>query len=579
MPLFDLHSHFSFKPANSHALGDGAIPDTDHWRERFTPKKDFSKKIMALEKTVVKSSQLDGNAAMDGGFRIVCNALYPLEQRFTSKLLLKDIGMLTGHAPEVIWDIFNWKYSNFQRLEREYTNLLAGQRNGRNAEGDYSYRVVDSYAEIERTLNGAPDTLCIVNSVEGAHAFADNLVDRLGHPLDIYAEERRFMRSVRPRGGDSWFELYVAAMVNNIDKVTSNWAHTPFFVNLAHHYYNHLCGHSPSLTGMVDFLLPQEGGAPNGAGPDTNYYHLGIRPWGLKVVAQLLKRRTQLGQPVRRVLIDTKHMSPQARLDYYTTVVDPRREQFQDPIPIIASHTAVSGRKEMARSIANDYDLLPDEREPSRYFYDGIINLFDDEIRRIVASDGIMGLMIDERRIMGNDVTPESGLTNKSYKQASDANKQLMKDWTMVGHRHAWGELSDVEYAQERKRVEDSMAPLLDRLRPAYLSVVLRQVFHILDLVGQDGWGHIAIGTDYDGVINPIDVYKRSSDMRTLPKDLESFWTAMTQHPDAGIRELYGRHLYGKSIRYWVNKLLWQNGNDFLKAYFTDDYLLKGRPV
>ncbi|MEZ4789491.1 MAG: hypothetical protein R2811_05680 [Flavobacteriales bacterium] len=65
MPLFDLHSHFSFKPANSYSTAD-VLPDVDHWNER---KKEWLGFSAALANEVVKSSQLHGNAATEGGFQ------------------------------------------------------------------------------------------------------------------------------------------------------------------------------------------------------------------------------------------------------------------------------------------------------------------------------------------------------------------------------------------------------------------------------------------------------------------------------------------------------------------------------
>lgn len=581
MPLFDLHAHFSFKPANSRSFATNVFPDPDHWNERFKRRADYSK-LAGIDNDVVKSSQLHGTSAMAGGFRVICNALYPLEQGFTSALLNKPLATLTGFSPEVLQDIYTRKQSYFQHLEREYTNLIANQGSTRHAPEGQRYRVVDSYAEIERTLAQAPDTICIINSIEGGHAFADNLVDRRGQPVSINEQEAKFLRRVGERKRNSWFELYVEAMIANIDKVTTNWEHTPLFVTLAHHYYNHLCGHSPSLTDMVQLFLPQTGGAPNAQGYDTNYFHLGLRPWTKRIIAHLLRRRNSRGEPVRRVLIDTKHMSPRARLDYYE-IVDMRRAD-NDPIPIVVSHTAVSGRRDMRASIANDHGLLPGEKQRSRYFYNGIINLFDDEILRVVKSDGIMGLMIDERRIMGESIPPEAGITMPTFKDRAQANRRLMRRWTQAKQEHAWGDLDDAALAQALAAIETDRAPLLAELRPAYLSVIFRQIFHVLDLVATPedpakGWSHLCLGTDYDGVINPIDIYPQSADMKDLKKDLVDFWNAMGKHADPAIAQLYTAHRYGQSTNALVEKLLWGNGMEFLRKYYHDGYLLHGVPA
>lgn len=576
MALFDLHSHFSFKPANSRNFGSGAMPDPDHWRERIRRRDEYVGLIPKIEGTVIKTSQAHVDSAVAGGFRTLCNVLYPLEQGFVGGMILKPTAMLCGFSKETLTDIRTGRASYFQHLEREYLNLVQNQSRRQYTNTGNSYRVVDSYAELERTLNADNKTLCLVNTIEGAHAFADNLYDKRGIAVDIHRAERSFVQRVGRRAGTSDFELYIESMVANIDKVTSNWSHTPFFVTFAHHYYNHLCGHSPSLDKIVGFLLPQHGSVLDHDGvSNVKFYNLGIRPWGKKILAHLLRRRNQVGTPVRRVLIDTKHMSPQARIDYMDIVNGLRAN---DHIPVIVSHTAVSGRKDLRATAANDgFPLLPGEKESTKYFYDGVINLFDDEIAHVVGTDGIIGLMIDERRIMGVHLPPEAGITMKQFEALVKVNKTALREWYEKKHKHAWGEMGDVEFEQERTKHVADMAARTPVLKPCYLSVLFRQMFHILDLVGKAGWDHIALGTDYDGLINPVDLYTQASDMSTLKSDLVDHWKAMCSHIDPAIKELYDRHLHGKSQAYWMEKVLNGNGMEFLRKYYHDDYLLNGK--
>ncbi|HPF91196.1 MAG TPA: membrane dipeptidase, partial [Flavobacteriales bacterium] len=513
MPLFDLHSHFSFKPANSYSTAD-VLPDVDHWNERLKRKKEWLGFSAALANEVVKSSQLHGNAATEGGFRVIVNGLYPLEEGFVHPGFIAELATLTGHAFDTLNAILERRISPFAVMEREYRNLLDGSaRTGLSAKGN-RFVVVRSHAEIIAALRDDPDTICIVNSIEGAHAFGDTLRDEQGNTVSLRSAERRYLWGVGdgPRRRD--FMRLVDGMRANIAKV-KQWEHPPFFVTFSHHYYNHLAGQSPSLSGIVKVLVSQKGTAPNESDTGvTSYYRLGFRSWGLKVLADLIRRNANTGE--RRILIDTKHLSPQARSEYYT-IVDQARSRG-DHIPIIASHTAVNGRKALDRTMANVDAIYSDEKESTQFFHPGAINLFDDEIKRIVASDGIMGLMIDERRIMGRAMPPEAGVSMTAFKAATKANKRLMKEWTLAKQRHAWGEINATVLKQELTRIDAASQVELAKLRPAYLSVLCRQLFHImaLDGVGVNGWYHVALGTDYDGVINPVDIYRQSSDMRTL---------------------------------------------------------------
>jgi microsomal dipeptidase-like Zn-dependent dipeptidase len=382
------------------------------------------------------------------------------------------------------------------------------------------------------------------------------------------------------------FKRYVTELKDNIADIKTRWQFVPLFAGLSHHYYNHLAGHSPSLTGVVDLILNQDGATIDETLQPLNFYYVGIHKWGAGIVNMLLERIAK-GVKVRRMLIDVKHMSPQARVDYYK-ILDARVAQDpSDHIPIIKSHSAVSGRRNLQRSIDNSYEIFADEKESCKFFYDGIVNLFDDEIVRIVNSDGLIGLMIDERRIMGKVLPPEAGFKKKSdfNKIAKDSRKALN---TIVRCKHKitrllrdlrndptnqdmQRDIRDLQkQMQDAEKVKEASIP---KLKPAYMSVFFRQIFHMLDLTGKKGWDHLCLGTDYDGVINPIDIYAQCSDIANIQDDLDGFWNKMLQHTDNSIKSLYQRHLHGQSTIFWIRKLLLLNGMNFLKKYFNDDYL------
>lgn len=576
MPLFDLHSHFSFKPANSASPSTGMEPDTDHWRERFKPKAEWKGVTKGWVAEVVKSSQLHGDAATTGGFRVIVNGLYPLEEGFIHPGFTHEVAVLTGHSLGTIKAILERRIAPFALLQREYANLVHGAAlNGLSAGGN-AYKVVNSHAEIAQALAQDPDTICIVNSIEGAHAFADHLRDAQGNPMNVDAAERRSLRSTGT-GAKADFKRYIDGIRANIATV-KGWPHPPFFVTFSHHYYNHLAGHAPSMKGLLAWLCPQNESAPNEEDMGSrSCFRVGIRSWAKPVLADLLRRDAANGR--RRILIDTKHMSAQARIDFYA-IVDMLRQQG-DHVPIVVSHTAVNGRRSLERTRTNVDAPYKDEQESSRYFYPGSINLFDDEIQRVVQSDGIIGLMIDERRIMGEELPPEAGITFKQFEKATDECKKLHKKWTKARNAFAWGDATAAERDQALAPINQQLKPLLDHLRPAYLSVLFRQLFHIMSRpgVGSNGWYHVALGTDYDGVINPIDIYRQSSDMATLAADLEAHWVACCAHPKSEVAALYTANLFGRAPAHWIEKLLWSNGMDFLRKYFNDDYLLHGNPV
>ncbi|HLF63769.1 MAG TPA: hypothetical protein VI603_08450 [Saprospiraceae bacterium] len=600
--LFDFHVHFSFKPANSANFTSGTEPDPDHWRERLGM--DHFSLASLGEKTVIKSSQINGNACTLGLHRVLCNGLYPLERGFIRNSIINSISTLTGFSLKSLRDLESCRSSYFAALEQEYHNLLAHQNDPTFSKHGNVYMLVNSFQEIMQNINTDTNILNILNSVEGGHAFAGDIRDANGIVVDIMAAEKRHIKSLFNGGaGDIDFKQYITLLAQNIDHVKSQWAHIPFFVGLSHHYYNHLAGHSPSLTTVVNTALSQYGSTvdQNDTTKTIDVFWLGIHPWGQGILNKLLSRITANGSPTRRVLIDIKHMSPQARLDYYGILDRMIQNNPGERVPIIVSHTAVSGRRDTRRSIDNDYVMFDDEKDNCRFFYsgfgetlthrfEGIINLFDDEIVRIVNSDGLIGLMIDERRIMGRFLPPESGFDKKSEfnkiakKSGKALNaivkcnhritrllKDLSSDPTNAEIQQKIQDLQREREAQERIRDDN-----LHLLKASYLSVIMRQIFHILDLTGEKGWDHLCLGTDYDGVINPIDIYAQCSDMLTIFDDITLFWEDMMDHDDPDIRNLYRRHLHGKTTEFWIHKLLLLNGMNFLKKYFNDGYLRNG---
>lgn len=144
-----------------------------------------------------------------------------------------------------------------------------------------------------------------------------------------------------------------------------------------------------------------------------------------------------------RILIDIKHMNEQSRKHYFDLL---EAEFSTEEIPIIVSHGCVRG------------NLLDRDR-----FHDKPINFSDEEILRVARSGGLFGIQLDERRI-GSDSTL----------------------------RHARGHTN-------RRNILFFWA-----------EVVWFQIQHIAELLDRNGlfaWGNICLGTDYDGIANPINGY------------------------------------------------------------------------
>lgn len=148
------------------------------------------------------------------------------------------------------------------------------------------------------------------------------------------------------------------------------------------------------------------------------------------------------------ILIDIKHLSRKSRRDYYAILED---EAYRDT-PVIVSHGSVNGHA----TVTSDMEY----GEENGVFYGSDINFFDDEIIKIGRSKGLFGLQLDERRIA-------------SKKEIEKIDKRLPDD----------------EQAAQ------------------YSRFLWNQVLHIagtLDKAGERAWDCMCIGSDYDGIVDPM---------------------------------------------------------------------------
>lgn len=170
----------------------------------------------------------------------------------------------------------------------------------------------------------------------------------------------------------------------------------------------------------------------------------------------------------KRIPIDVKHLSTASRKAYYN-LLDTKYKS--EKIPIIASHGACNGKHSIVMWNQTDF---PEHEE---WFCDIDINFYDDEIIRIAQSNGIFGIQLDERRIGSSKAISDSKMI------FPDKRKQLNKKALLV-----W-----------------------------------RQVEHIAAVLDKEGlfcWGIQSIGSDFDGIVNPINGLWTAENMKDLAEEI-----------------------------------------------------------
>jgi microsomal dipeptidase-like Zn-dependent dipeptidase len=318
---------------------------------------------------------------------------------------------------------------------------------------------------------------------------------------------------------------------------------------------------------------------------------------GYQVMYKLLDAAHNYANPI---YLDTKHMSIKTRFQYYAYVDSVNKEKRlrgEKTIPIIASHIGLSGKKRpVAVATAmnplndsyeelifgptfyqiqlNDNDLFwrtythllkTDDRElffgpgsrnnPNGFnpfeglvnyntlgwFYPWGINFCDEEIRFIYESDGIIGLTMDSR-ILGFE----------------------MPNYTHFYKKFLRNKFVDI-YGKEKFSLPDGTEISFDDYY--HSEPLIRNILHIIEECGRkdvSAWDHVAIGSDYDGFIQPL---KPSSTAESIPvfhkkmvRFLETFVEIHNQQP----------LLYGLSTEEAMNKFFFTNGRDFIFKYFQN---------
>ncbi|MBL7726767.1 MAG: hypothetical protein JNM68_03730, partial [Dinghuibacter sp.] len=334
-------------------------------------------------------------------------------------------------------------------LVPEY-NYLKKFHNKKSVAEGYTLKLVTNYQEIETGMSTDDGkAIYVLLSVEGAHSFR-NIVPVTS---EIRANQNRQytpgeLNSIEDGAG----------LVKNIETM-KKWKHVPLFVTVMHHFWNGMGGHARSLNKMVGEMLNQNEGI-----------NQGLSLTGKLVIRELLK---DTNGP--RVLVDIKHMSVNSRREFYQ-MLDTEPQFKNKKIPILCSHTGMAAGIDTLNELAQVNDKAEEDNKQN-YFHKAQINLCGEDIRRIAASGGLIGIQLDEKRVAG------------------------------------------AGFVQERLRNKN-----MNELMNAASELIMANVFMIVKAVNDiKGWDLCAIGSDYDGLINHLDPFPTSASMTIFRDEIEFY--------------------------------------------------------
>jgi microsomal dipeptidase-like Zn-dependent dipeptidase len=236
-----------------------------------------------------------------------------------------------------------------------------------------------------------------------------------------------------------------------------------------------------------------------------NGINTGIKNLGKEVIQRLLSNENG-----RRIYIDIKHMSRKSRKEYYKLLKNNYRTES---IPIIVSHGALNGYERVG-DFTNRHT-----RKGNHLFKKSDINFCDDEIIMIAKSNGILGLQIDDRMI------------------------------TTI-----WEKLKIIFFCPGKKNKLRKRAKLVWNH--------IKYIAELLDEKGLYAWGITAIGTDFDGMVNPIDGFWTSEEMPLLYRMLYKH-AAKYLNDNQFIQER--NNISPKKV---MDAIFWGNAKKFLQRYY-----------
>lgn len=499
-------------------------------------------------------TQSDFGKLARGGVTTIMISFYPIERKWympkTNAPIVKDalISSITGFSKKNLVKLMKEKEANYYvDLLGEYRYLLSQVNNKYSGK---KFKIATNYTEYKANLQ-AGNTVSIIISIEGGHSLGQLSIPDLDRkPESIITED------------------YLQKFRSNVFKLkhwgpNNDGSHTPLYITLAHHFWNLLAGHCESLM----FIFNQSVGKESG-----------LTVAGRKMIEDLLSDEDESGIPhtCRRVLIDVKHMSPLARKQYYQ-ILSNRKKLSGLNIPIICSHASVGDAPNLNSFIKGTKEEKK-FKVPDTYFNTSSLSLNEEDITEIVNSDGLIGIILHEKRIASKNALKKEPYKVSQKRKIIDGFQNEIER-LQFEIKNTKEEKRIMQLASQVAKVHAKRLQKIDENMDAYICMLMANLYRIVEVAGKKGWDHVCLGTDFDGTINKLDFLGTSERLPVLtelmlafiknPKPLDKFNKKWTK---AYLQKLH----YGIDPEDLIAKFSSGNVDAFLKKYFTEDYLVRG---
>jgi microsomal dipeptidase-like Zn-dependent dipeptidase len=485
----------------------------------------FSNKILSL----TKFTQSDFTTLTEGNVGLVNVCLGPLEKGFVKTRIGSGVFSLLLVSLVTCLPYKRLKYlvrtqSYFRDIEKEkkYFEKLNEKETEIENNGRKKYKLVNKKSELTKFDNSSCPDIQVVFSIEGANIFDKGLVPKIETALRD-------------------------TVIDNIDRI-KKWEYPPLWVSIGHHFYNELCGHAKTLPDIVKILINQKPGI-----------NKGITPFGKEVIEKLLEE--DANNSLNSILIDIKHMSRKSRKHFYKFCE--KYYNSEDPSewePIVVSHSACNGWisnrykdkeggvnneniKGIGQNSSEDYKL-------HKYFRKISANLTDEDIEKVAQSGGIIGIQLDERRL-GNKITFKKIKKNIRQKKRlyfndnNTYNKETLK-------KYWWSK------------------PVWENI--FYIANIINQLKINTGNNDLNPWAIQCIGSDFDGMINPLDCFWTAGNMTELRDSLlyHARIYAKYEKDNGNNIDLANKLFFDKTPEEILDAIMTNNAYNFIESRLKD---------
>ena len=577
--------------------------------------------------TLYDYSQASLPLAKQGNVRLIFNSITPFEKdlakrsglRFVSTLgktnaktaWLKKIGTRDDFSE---WDMFNQSYK-----------LLKGQNNSGVLFGQ-DWKFLNDGSEL---VNDSTTTY-VVNVIEGAHALKDDNVqdderliksksdnifitlskNRIQDYNFLDSLERKFKsrdkllsalktKLVQLYGVDTLrsIEMQVKRLVFTKDEqslivqIDSLKKMNPpiFMVTIGHLSNNNMLDHAPALDANGLFFNVIRRSFNSRVSGDSIVSKtwdeifnsiLEVRRSGRILIDSLLSNKSS-----HRIYIDLKHSGFTTR-KYVYNYLDSIARETQETIPPICSHCAATGMPEKDYSkFVNELALVKSQEVEKKKLYPLSINLYDEEIEEICKLNGIIGVTF-EQRVLGGYLNSKKAIKSKKTPKNKRLNKteEIKAAHVFRNVQPAYGTPTHyydtcllypaLEYGlrsktdKEKQRLKYLLYQDYHSLKP-----FLNNLFYMLDKSTNEPdkkeyWKHFCIGSDMDGLIDPIDIAPTVAQYPYVQKRLVQFIPIFLMETNRKPENYYDIKNREKDLQQRVENLFYYNLAHFVKTYF-----------